>query len=192
MTVNAFSQDQLREFVIAGHWNLPKVKDLLDKFPEILNVPYAWEEDNRETAIQAAAHVGSVPVAEFLLSKGAPLEICTAAMLGRKDDVLRMLAENPELIQARGAHAIALLTHAALSGDVSLVQMLHERGAHEGESFALSLAVSRGDFEMTRWLLENGTPDLNWTNYEGKTPLMIATEGGNEAIAALLQNYGLD
>ena len=113
-------------------------------------------------------------------------------MRGRKDDVLRLLSQDPGLIHARGAHAIPLLAHAALSGDVVLARMLHERGAREGESFALSLAVTKGHIEMARWLLENGTPDLSWTNYDGKTALMIAGEAGNSAIVALLQNYGAD
>jgi len=192
MSAASFSQDQLREFVIAGHWNLPKVQEMLAQFPGILNVRYQWEENNYETAIQAAAHAGSVPVAEFLLGKGAPLEICTAAMLGRKAEIERMLAEDPGLINARGAHAIPLLAHAALSGDLALVRMLHERGAHEGGSFALSLAVGKGNVELARWLLENSAPDLGWMNYEGKTPLMIARESENEAMIALLQDYGTD
>jgi ankyrin repeat protein len=190
MTTNSFSTDQLREFVIAGHWNLPRVQEMLAQFPEILNVPYQWAENDYETAIQGAAHVGSPHVAEFLLAQGAPLEICTAAMLGRLDDVTRLLAEDPGLISARGAHGIPLIAHAALSGNTALAQLLYERGAHEGVSFALSNAVSKGHFEMTRWLLDHSAPDLNWTNYEGKTPLLIATEAGNQAIIALLQEYG--
>ncbi len=190
MSAESFSTEQLREFVIAGHWNLPKVQEILAQFPEILNVSYEWGENDYETAIQGAAHAGSAPVAEFLLSRGAPLEICTAAMLGREDEVIRLLAEDPGLINARGAHAIPLMAHAALSGNVALAQMLYEHGAHEGVSFALGLAVSKGHLEMTQWLLENGTPDLSWKNYEGKTPLMVATETRNEAIAALLLKYG--
>ncbi len=34
------------------------------------------------TAIQAAAHTGQRAIAEYLLAKGARLEVCTAAMLG--------------------------------------------------------------------------------------------------------------
>jgi uncharacterized protein len=190
MPTDAFSTDQLREFVIAGHWNLPKVREMLAQFPKMLDAPYKWGENDYETAIQAAAHVGSIPVAEFLLEQGAPLEICTAAMLARTDEVARLLDEDPGLINARGAHAIPLMAHAALSGNTALARMLVERGAREGISMALSNAVSKGHVEMTRWLLDNSTPDLSWTNYEGKTPLMIASEAGNEAIITLLLEHG--
>src|SRR6185369_9343473 len=116
MTSASYSPEQLREFVIAGHWNLARVQEMLSQFPELLNVSYQWGENDYETAIQAAAHVGSAHVAEFLLTQGAPLEICTAAMLGRRDEVQRLLAEDPARIHARGAHAIPLLAHADLSG----------------------------------------------------------------------------
>lgn len=190
MSEPRFSPEQLREFVIAGHWNLPRVQEMLAEFPELLNERYQWGENDYETAIQAAAHVGSAHVAEFLLAQGAPLEICTAAMLGRRDELERLLDEDPARINARGAHTIPLLAHAALSGKADLAEMLVTRGAQEGISFALSNAVSKGHLDMTRWLLENTKPDLAWPNYEGKTPLTIAGEAGNEALAALLREHG--
>ena len=192
MATNRFSDEQLREFVIAGHWNLLQVKEMLAEFPEILNVSYQWGEDDWETAIQGAAHVGSVQVAEFLLAQGAPLDICTAAMLGRQPDVERMLAENPALINAHGAHGIPLMAHAALSGNVHLAQVLLEHGAYNEFSFALSNAVSKGYLGMARWLLENGNPDLSWKNHEGKDVLTIAIERGDDAIIALLRDFGSD
>ena len=66
----------LREFVIAGHGNLSKVKELLAHHPELLDMPYSWTETDRETAVMAAAQVGNAAVAEYLLAKGAPLSIC--------------------------------------------------------------------------------------------------------------------
>lgn len=193
MTTYRFSNEQLREFVIAGHWNLPQVQKMLAEFPEILNVPYQWAEDDWETAIQGAAHVGSPAVAEFLLAQGAPLEICTAAMLGRQLDIERLLVVDPSLIKAQGAHGISLLAHTALSGDVSLAEMLLERGAQEDDmSLALGNAVGKGHAAMARWLLENCSPDLSWKNYEGKNSLTVATERGDEAMMALLRDFGAD
>ncbi len=48
------SSDQLREFVIASHGDLGKVKQMLSQFPELLNAAYPRSEKDRETAIQAA------------------------------------------------------------------------------------------------------------------------------------------
>ncbi len=184
------SAESVKEFVIAGHGNLLRVKKLLAQNPGLLNAGYNWTDNDKETAMQAAAQVGSVPVAEFLLSSGAPLEICTAAMLGKIEDVQRFLRENPESICAKGAHGIPLLPHAALSGNAELVRMLVERGSIEGTSFALHNAVGKGYIDVARWLLENAGPDLNWKNYQGKTALMIAIERKDAPMEGLLKEHG--
>ncbi len=181
---------QIREFVIAGHGDLAKVKTMLAGTPSLLHAPYKWAEHDFETAIQAAAHVGSVPVAEYLLAHGAVLEICTAAMLGRVDVVEHLLDTDPRLIQAVGAHGIPLLTHAALSGNVDLVQRLFAWGATKGTSSALGNAVTKGHLDVVRWILEHGTPDLTWKNFQGKTVLEIARERGDEQIIQLLRAHG--
>lgn len=176
--------DQVREFVIAGHGNLPKVQALLAENPALLNVAHAWSETDHETAIQAAAHVGARPVAvqSFALPP-------TAAMLGRTDDVKRLLTEDPSRITEQGAHFIPLLPHAALSGDVELMALLHSRGATEGGSFALGNAVSLGYRDAARWLLSHAHPDLSWKDFRDKTPLEIATERGDTAMIELLERH---
>jgi ankyrin repeat protein len=182
--------DQIREFVSAGHGNLPRVKEMLAENPALLNVAQAWSETDHETAIQAAAHVGARETAEFLLGQGAPLAIPTAAMLGRTSDVERLLAEEPERIREAGAHGIPLLAHAALSGDATLVARLYERGARTGVSFALGNAAAGGHLALARWLLDNAQPDLTWKNWQGRTALTLAEEAGHTALAALLAERG--
>lgn len=181
--------EQIREFVIAGHGDLSKVQAMLAKNPELLNASHEWSENDTETAVQAAAHVGNAAIAEYLLAQGAPLEICTAAMLGRIETVAAMLDTAPHLIQAAGAHHIPLLTHAALSGGVELVQMLYQRGARNGVSAALNSAVSRHDTPMVRWLLQEANPDLHWENFQGKTAQDIATANAFTDIVELLHEY---
>ena len=182
--------EQIRDFVVAGHGNLPRVRELLTECPALLNERYQWGENDSETAIQAAAQVGSVAVVEYLLAQGAPLEICTAAMLGRMTDVKQMLDQDPGLIKARGAHGIWLMSHAALGNNLPLAKMLFERGAVEGMSLALGNAVTHGHYEMARWLIENGHPDLTWKNFEGKSLLTLAGERGDKAMLALLREHG--
>ena len=184
------SPEQIRDFVIASHGDFEKVKQMLSQQPELLKAAYPWNENDRETPIQAAAQMGNVAIAEYLLEKGAPLEICTAAMLGRKDAVERLLAENPGRIQATGAHGIPLLTHAVLSGNLELVQFLFQLGARTGVSPALHSAVARGHYDIARWLLEKGKPDIDWKNFQGKTALTVATEREDGRIVALLKEHG--
>src|SRR4030042_2886622 len=94
------TEEQIRDFIVAAHGNLPRVREMLIRQPQLLNARHYWSESDSETAIQAAAQTGSVPVVEYLLERGAPLEITTAAMLGRNADVERMLNEDPTPIDA--------------------------------------------------------------------------------------------
>ncbi len=185
------TEDQIRDFIVAAHGNLPRVREMLAEHPGLLNVRHSWAENDSETAIQAAAQTGSIPVVEYLREKGAPLDVCTAAMLGRKQVVEKMLDDDPGLINARGAHGIPLMPHAALSNNLELAKMLYRRGATGSMSHALGNAVMHGDARMARWILENGKPDLAWKNYEGKDLLTIARQTGKKDMLHLLHEYGL-
>lgn len=182
--------DLLKEFVIAAHGDLGKVKHLLAAHPELLNEAYDWGSAGLETAIGAAAHVGNRVIAEFLLQQGAPLEICTAAMLGRNADVQTFLESNEELANARGAHGIPVMFHAALGGRTDIAELLKSRGCKEGYNSALHAAVMFGHLDMINWLLENGADDVNPLNFRSETPLQVAMTKGYDEIAEILRLRG--
>lgn len=184
------SPERIREFVLAGHGDLSKVQTMLEETPELLNLAHEWRPGDAETAIQAAAHVGNREIALYLLARGAPLAISTAAMLGEVETVREMLRREPGLAQHKSAHGIPLLPHAALSSQPAMLELVFSHGAREGSGMALSLAVGRGDVAVVQWLLENASPNLAWKNFQGKTPLQLATEGGHAHIAELLRRYG--
>jgi uncharacterized protein len=183
------TEEQIGDFIVAAHGNLPRVREMLTLHPGLLNARHYWSETDSETAIQAAAQTGSIPVVEYLLARGAPLEITTAAFLGRKADVERMLKEDPSLINATGAHGIPLMPHVAMSGNVELARTLYERGATASISHALGNAVMHGDARMARWLIEHAKPDFGWKSYEGKSLLTIAKETGKKEMLNLLAEY---
>jgi uncharacterized protein len=182
--------EQIREFVIAGHGNLQKVKNMLNANPGLLNAQYRWNENDTETAIQAAAQVGSASVARYLLERGAPLEICTAAMLGLHDEVVRFLNMNPGNVKAVGAHGIPLLPHTVWSGNLGLVQLVYQKGATSGEDLAFHNAVVKGDPAIVEWLLNNTGANIASKNYQGKTALTVATERGNYTVVDVLKAHG--
>ena len=190
MTTTSIPVETVREFVIAGHANLAQVKQMLDEMPSLLNMSYQWGENDWESAIQAASHLGNVSIVEYLLSKGAPLEIYTAAMLGRIADIEALLATDASLIKQTGAHGIPILAHAAFNGDVELFSYLISRGAEGGISYALHNAVVSGHVHLGKWILENTNPDLAWKNFERKTILTVAMEQGNQELQELLRSRG--
>src|SRR5215218_3777908 len=109
MSTSQPTVDEIREFVIAGHGNLDKVKRMLDAQPSLLNIANEWRPGDTETALQGASHVGNREIAEYLLAQGAPLDLCAAAMLGRREEVERFLQADSTLIHSNGAHGIPLL-----------------------------------------------------------------------------------
>ena len=184
MNSEPLTQEQIRAFVLPAHGNLEVVKQLLAAEPRLLNEKYL-EFD--ETALEAASHVGNRPIAEFLLAQGAPMNLYTAAMFGLKDDVSRFLAEAPEQVNGKGVHGISLLYHAALSGNVALVEMLVELGNTQSPDQPLLAAAGYGRIEMAKWLLARGA-DKTTTNFQNKTALDIAQIRQDEAMITLLNN----
>src|SRR5712691_1334986 len=71
-------------------YNPDKVKELHEKHPALLNAK--WEKFD-ESALEAASHMGQREIAEYLLSKGAPLVICTSSMLGMTERVASFLQD---------------------------------------------------------------------------------------------------
>ena len=184
------TNDQVRDFVIAGHGDLTKVIAMLADHPELLNIPYEWNPDDHETALQGAVQTGSTEITEYLLAQGSPLDICTAAMLGRNQEVEGFLEADPTLANAVGAHGTPILPLAAWSGNLALLKLLEERGAKSGAALALFNAVSRGNDQVAQWLLENLELDLSEQNYQGKTVLAVAVERQQEAIVHMLREHG--
>jgi len=182
------SQEQINEFVVAAHHDLPYVKQKLAEYPDLLNENAQWIE----TPIQAAAHIGNREIAEYLLVEGAPLDICTAAMLGRIDDVKAMLADDPELAHATGAHNIPVLFFPAISGNIEIAQVLLDAGAdinvEDGMNSPLHGAAIKGQTAMVKWLLDHDANPYS-TDYEGKTALDRAEAGGHEETAAVLRPF---
>lgn len=181
------SQELVEPFVIAAHYSLPKVKELYEQNPELLNEKWAKFD---ESALAAASHTGQRAIAEFLLKQGAPMVICTAAMLGRTEDVAAFLREDASLANARGAHGIPVLFHAAMSGNIDVAELLLENGCDEGFNDALHGAVMYNRVAMAQWLLAHGVTDVNVLNYEEKTPLRVANERGFSEMADVLRAHG--
>lgn len=113
-------KDLIQQFVIAGHKDLEKVKQLLQQQPGLLNACWDWGGGDFETALEGAGHMGRKDIAEFLLENGARMNIFCAAMLGRLDIVKTTLAAYPNLKASKGPHGLQLLHHARKGGENAL------------------------------------------------------------------------
>ncbi|MGH7450201.1 MAG: hypothetical protein ACRENG_02565, partial [bacterium] len=117
----ALNPELVKEFVIAGHGNLDRVKELLAQEPGLLNATWDWGGGDFETALGGAGHMGRKDIAEFLINKGCRMDIFVVTMLGKLDVVKAMLTAYPELIHSKGPHGLTFLHHARKGGEEAAV-----------------------------------------------------------------------
>lgn len=115
------------KFVWAAHGDLPRVKEMLTQHPHLLNVTY--NESNLETALGAACQMKNIEIIEYLLSQGAELDIFAACVLGKQDEVAKMLDEDPKLIKAKNQHGHNHTLLKSAERHPTLVAYLRSRGA---------------------------------------------------------------
>lgn len=109
----------LQDFVIFAHSDFAMVKQLLEREPGLLNGAVDWGGGDFETALGGASHMGKHDIVEYLLERGARIDIFCAAMLGQIDAVRGFLTLQPALIDAKGPHGFSLHFHAQVGGDRS-------------------------------------------------------------------------
>ena len=106
----------VKEIVGASHGNLARVREAVEKQPALARASIDWGFGDWETCIDAAAHVGNKPIAEFLLAHGARPTIFSAAMMGHLDVVKAFITARPGIQKTYGPHGITLMAHARAGG----------------------------------------------------------------------------
>ena len=177
-------QSVVEELVGNAHGNLARVRELLDVHPAALNLKAPWNE----TAIEAATQMGDKPIIELLIGRGAPVDLFTACVLGRMDEVTAALEADPSRVNARGVHDLPALYFAAIGGDLEIARRLLEGGGDvnaKAESAApIHGAVMGGSAAMVRLLLEHGA-DPSLPDYKGRGARQLAEDTGRRDLAEL-------
>jgi ankyrin repeat protein len=165
--------------------------------PTLLNAP----NDEGLTPLQLASWLASwtsaQPVMEFLLKKGAALDICTAVQLGEKKQIMALLDADPTLVNTRTVEESTPLHLAARNGDEALVRCLVERGAAIDAKDSwwgctpLLLAGHRKYQPIVEFLLEQGA-DINARDKEGCSLLHWAMTWADTEFVKSLISRGAD
>jgi hypothetical protein len=113
------------EFVGRAHVDLARVTELLNAYPTLIHAAFDWGNGDWETALGAAAHTGRKDIAEFLIGRGARIDIFAAAMLGKLSLLKAFLHDTPAALHQTGPHGISLLDHARKGGNPEVIAYLH-------------------------------------------------------------------
>lgn len=181
-------------FVSVSHGNLAAMRELLATYPSLTNVNASWDE----LGVEAGAHVGFKDGVQFLLDQGAPLSVCTAAMMGRADRVKALLTEDPLRIWDHGAHNMPPMWFPAIGGGqadhLESARLLLDAGAdvnaHKRGQTALHWAARGGQVEMVDLLLSRGADANAPMMGDGATPLALAEKRGHGSIVERLRKAG--
>ena len=133
LTDDPLPLDMVKDFVVAGHKDLDKIKTMLKEKPNLLYAAWDWGNGDFETALEGAGHLGLKDIASYLIEKGARPNIFVLTMLGKTKEVKTLLKSYPELLNSKGPHGFTLLHHAQKGGDDSktLLKYFQDKGLKE-------------------------------------------------------------
>src|SRR5215469_6178289 len=113
------------EFIGRAHVDLSRITELLNAYPTLIHAAWDWGNGDWETALGAAAHSGRKDIVEFLLQRGARIDIFVAAYLGKLNVIKAIIHETPDALYAPGPHSIPLIEFAKKGGNHEAIAYLN-------------------------------------------------------------------
>lgn len=138
-----------------------------------------------ERGLVPAVERGHVEIVEMLHRAGARLPQERLLPLAVKEGKQAMVA----YLAMRGCNPTAGLGGAVEQGNMEMVRLLLEKGAHPG-GFELRTAAQHGYAEILKLILPLALAEINAANWLGQTPMDLAVKHGHEECAALLRAAG--
>jgi ankyrin repeat protein len=191
--ITGLPQDFINECVRLSHIDVERIKHLYKLAPGLLAARATWDE----LPIEAAAHMGLVPLAEFLAEQGSPVSTCTASVLGLRNRVEALVKADPNCLRERGAHDIPLLSYTAWGKErLDIAEFLLNSGvdlrARGLGLTTLHIVAMKGHIELAKLLLDRGA-DVNepsWQKSGNVTPLTMAVRAKQEKMQQFLKERG--
>ena len=191
--ITGLPQDFINECVRLSHFDVERVKHLYKLAPGLLAARATWDE----LPIEAAAHMGLVPLAEFLADQGSPVSTCTAAVLGSRNRVEALVKADRNCLRERGAHDIPLLSYTAWGKErLDIAELLLNSGADlKARGLGLTtlhITAMKGHIELAKLLLDRGA-DVNEPSRQKNgnvTPLAMAVRAKQEKMQQFLKERG--
>lgn len=154
--------------------------------------------ENGLSPILVAAYHHEPQMASFLADKTVAITIFEAAATGKINNVIRLLARDPNLVNAYSEDGFHPLGLACFFGHFDVAEYLVKAGAginsrsnNRLKAAPIQSAAARGHRKIVRMLLEHGA-DPNIREQGGYTPLHAAAQNGDDEMIRLLLYGGAD
>ncbi|HLO16948.1 MAG TPA: ankyrin repeat domain-containing protein [Anaerolineales bacterium] len=173
--------------------NRDEVERQLAADPSLIHV-----RENGLSPIMIAAYHGQQELASYLADKTVALTIFEAAATGKINNILRLLARDPQLVNAYAEDGFQALGLACFFGHFDVADYLVKAGApinspsrNNLQAAPIQSAAAAGHGKIVELLLKNGA-DPNIREQGGYTPLHAAAQNGDEDMIRTLLYSGAD
>ena len=173
--------------------NKDEVERLLMRDPVLIHAKEAGL-----SPIMVAAYQHEPEIASFLADKTVAINIFEAAVTGKINNIIRLLARDPQLVSAYNEDGFQPLGLACFFGHIDSAEYLVKAGApinahsrNDLNAAPIHSAVSGGHRKIAKMLLEHNA-DPNIREQGGYTPLHAAAENGDEEMIRILLYGGAD
>jgi ankyrin repeat protein len=163
-----------------------------------LNPGLIHSKENDLSPIMVAAYHQEPAIASFLADKTVAVNIFEASATGKINNVLRLLARDPQLVNAYAEDGFQPLGLACYFGHRELAEYLIKAGApinsparNDLKSAPIQSAVAAGHEIVVQMLLHHGA-DSNVRSGNGYTPLHAAAQNGDGEMIRILLYGGAD
>ena len=155
-------------------------------------------KENGLSPILVAAYHQKPEIASFLADKTVAINIFEAAATGKINNIIRLLARNPQLVNAWSEDGFQPLGLACFFGHLDSAEYLVKAGAPVNaqsrnglKAAPIQSAAAGGHRKIVKMLLEHNA-DPNIREQGGYTPLHAAAQNGDEEMIRILLYGGAD
>ncbi len=170
-----------------------EVERRLDLDPGLIHA-----KENGLSPILVAAYHHEPEIASFLADKTVAINIFEASATGKINNIIRLLARDPQLVNSYGDDGFQPLGLACYFGHLDSAEYLVRAGApinsssrNELKAAPIQSAVAAGHEKIVQMLLRLGA-DPNVREQGGYTPLHAAAQNGDVEMARTLLYGGAD